>query len=158
MIKIIKIISLLLICSFLKEIYCFDKNIHFECITNSCLSDHSCVEDVKNGVNKCVDYSTRKVVFQSSIVNKWYNNNDKDPKMQVSVDIINENINTIQNLIIVIDSIVKVNDLWGMDKNKSVYQLPIYVQIHPNSTHNFGYICDGFQLPKILLGAVYILN
>ncbi|KAN0022460.1 hypothetical protein ACTFIU_004651 [Dictyostelium citrinum] len=122
MIKIIKIISLLLICSFIKEIYCVDNKIHFECIPNSCLSDHSCVEDVKTGLNKCVDYSTRQVVFQSSIVNIWYNNNDKDPKMQVSVDIINENINIIQNLIIVIDSIVKVNDLWGMDKNKSVYQ------------------------------------
>ncbi|EAL61120.1 hypothetical protein DDB_G0292634 [Dictyostelium discoideum AX4] len=161
--KLYKILSLFLIFSFIKEIYCIMDNnnnknpVRFECIPNSCLSDHSCIEDLETGKNKCVDDSTRKVIFQSTIVTKWHNDNDNDPKMHVSVEIINENVNTIHNLVIVIDSSVRVIDLWGMNKNKSVYQLPSYVQIPPNSTHNFGYICDGFQLPKIFLGAVYII-
>ncbi|KAK5582352.1 hypothetical protein RB653_003935 [Dictyostelium firmibasis] len=158
MIKSLKLlINLLIICSFITEIYCNEYKVPFSCIRNSCLQGHRCIEDSESGLSKCIDESTRKIVFQSTITNKWHNNNDMDAKMQVSVDIINQNIHPVQNLIIAIEDTVKLNDIWGMSKNKSVYQLPWYAQIQPNSTYTFGYICDGFLLPKIYLGAVYIL-
>ncbi|KAN0055143.1 hypothetical protein ACTA71_008236 [Dictyostelium dimigraforme] len=128
---------------------------NYQCGKYQCAPGYSCVCD--GGVYRCVYHCSELTIVQT-IVNSWADNNGTEPKVQVSVDIINNTHRTVKDVIIATDtSLLAFNQIWGVNKNGYLLDLPSYATIAAGAKYNFGYICQGKSALHLYVGNVYLI-
>ncbi|KAN0028740.1 hypothetical protein ACTFIV_010593 [Dictyostelium citrinum] len=127
---------------------------NYQCGRYQCAPGYSCVCDA--GVYKCV-YHCNELTIVQTIVNSWADNNGSEPKVQVSVDIINKSNRTVKDVIIATDADLAFNQIWGVNKNGFLLDLPNYATIAPGAKYTFGYINNGKTAAHLYVANVYLI-